>query len=289
MGRPSDPPRPDLAILGNWRITCDAQSCAVTDTDDKVPSPAKGWRSRIADNRRRMDTDLAGDPDARKRLSPVLFGLSDRLTPRLRQRARGQFLDAGCGAQPFRVVVEPLVDRYTTLDIEARVERVDYLGDVQDMKAVPGDAFDSVLCSEVLEHVPHPAQAVAELARVLKPGGTLVITVPFLARLHEEPHDYYRYTRHGLRALLEDGSFVVEEIVETGSLFSFIGHQISVAVLGLTWHLGPLRQVAIVLNAALVVRPAVTIDRLVGLSRLLPLGYVVVATRSPAGAGEGNG
>jgi SAM-dependent methyltransferase len=241
-----------------------------------------GLRARISENRRNIDIELAGDPEARKVISPVLLGLTEQVTPRLQARAKGRFLDAGCGTQPFRSVVEAQVDQYLGYDIEDRSGRLDYTGSVEDMGAVPGDSIDTLLCSEVLEHVAHPERAVAEFARVVRPGGSLVLTVPFLARLHEEPHDYYRYTRHGVGTLLDEGGFAVDEIVETGSLFSFLGHQVSVAVLGLTWHVRPLRRVAVALNRALVVRPSVALDRVTKMGRLLPLGYVVVATRRAA-------
>jgi SAM-dependent methyltransferase len=240
---------------------------------------ARGWRARVSDNRRRIDAELAGDPAARKRISPVLLGLTDALVPRLEAHARGRFLDAGCGTQPFRSVVEPHVERYLAYDIEARVDDVDFLGTVEEMSVVPDRSIDSMLCSEVLEHVAHPRRAAREFARILAPGGTLLLSVPFLARLHEEPHDYFRYTRHGVRDLLDDAGFDVDEIVETGSLFSFLGHQVSVALVGLTWHRRALRRIAVTLNDLVVVRPAAVLDRLFGGARLLPLGYVVVAKR----------
>ena len=244
-----------------------------------TPARASGLRARVAENRRAIDVDLAADPVARKRISPALYCLTNAVLPALRARSKGTFLDAGCGTQPFRTVVEPQVDRYLAFDIEARVDDVDYIGDVEDMSVVPSGSVDTLLCSEVLEHVPHPSRAMGEFARVLRPGGALVITVPFLARLHEEPHDYFRYTRHGLRRLLSDAGFEVDEITEIGSLFSFVGHQVSVGVLGLTWHRRWLRRMAVALNNLAVVRPAAALDRLSGMARLLPLGYVVVATR----------
>jgi SAM-dependent methyltransferase len=241
--------------------------------------PRSGWKARIADNRRRIDVELAEQVDARKRLSPILLSLTNELAPRLRSHAHGQFLDAGCGTQPFRTVIEPQVDRYISLDIEARVDDVDFIANVEDMGVVASGSIDAMLCSEVLEHVPHPAKAIGEFARILRPGGALLLTVPFLARLHEEPHDYFRYTRHGLRTLLDEGGFDVKEIAETGSLFSFVGHQVSLGLLGLTWHLRLLRRVMVALNSLFVVRPATALDRLARMNRLLPLGYVVVATR----------
>jgi SAM-dependent methyltransferase len=248
----------------------------------KQPQSREGrprWKTRIAENRRRIDVELARHPEARGELSPALYGLTDALVPALRMHAKGEFLDVGCGTQPFRTLIEPQVGRYLTYDIEARAGEIDFIGTAEDMHAVADESIDSMLCSEVLEHVPHPHVAIREFARVLRPGGVLLLTVPFLARLHEEPHDYFRYTRHGLRRLLDDGGFDIDEIAETGSLFSFLGHQVSVGVLGLTWHMPRVRRLAVAANRALVVRPAVTMDRAAGLGRLLPLGYVVVASR----------
>lgn len=243
-------------------------------------SPGRsGLMGRIAENRRRIDVELADDPEARMTLSPALHGLTTAVTPALRTHAKGTVLDAGCGSQPFRPVVEEQVERYVSYDIEARVESVDFIGDVEDMRAVADRTADVILCSEVLEHVPHPHVALAEFARIVRPGGVLVVTVPFLARLHEEPHDYFRYTRHGLRRLFDDAGFDLEEIVETGSVFSFVGHQVSLALLGLTWHRPRLRRLAVALNRWLVVRPAVALDRISRFGRMLPLGYVVVGKR----------
>ena len=64
-----------------------------------------------------------------------------------------------------------------------------------------------MLCTQVLEHVAEPAAVLAELRRVLRDGGELWLTVPFVGELHEEPHDHYRYTSHGLRGLCERAGF----------------------------------------------------------------------------------
>lgn len=70
--------------------------------------------------------------------------------------------------------------------------------------ALPSDQFDAVVISEVLEHVQNPGAAAAEIWRILKAGGIVIATTPFLMPIHDRPHDYYRFTRYGLAYLFRD-------------------------------------------------------------------------------------
>ncbi len=229
-------------------------------------------------NREAIDRELA-KTGKRRYFSPVMLGLYSELVPRLQVYAAGRFLDVGCGTMPFRQYVADQVKEYRCLDIEARIEGVDYLADIQDMSVIESSAFDTALCSEVLEHVPDPSRAIAELHRVLSPRGKLILTVPFLSRLHEEPNDYYRYTSHGLRHLLEQRGFEVIEIVATGSVFSFLGHQLATLIVCSTYGIPILRQVIFWANAVLCVLPCHWLDKVPGLRAKMPIGYVAVATR----------
>lgn len=83
-----------------------------------------------------------------------------------------------------------------------------------------GDRFDVVVISEVLEHVHSPHLAVENLHRILVPGGRLVLTTPFILPIHEQPHDYYRYTRYGLEFLLREFNEVT--VRERNSYFEAI-------------------------------------------------------------------
>src|SRR4030095_2041621 len=79
----------------------------------------------------------------------------------------------------------------------------------------------------VLEHTPKPRQLVAEMARVLKKDGALILAAPFSFRLHEEPHDYFRYSPHGLSELCNEAGLAIERVEQVGSLWSLIGHQVN--------------------------------------------------------------
>jgi len=136
-------------------------------------------------------------------------------TPALRGR---DILDLGCGRQPYKQMVE--ARSYTGVDAEMAVcPDVVATGD---MLPFASGAFNGAICSEVLEHTPDPARVIAELRRVLKAGGVLYLTVPQMWYLHYEPHDYFRFTSHGLRRLLEDACFRVLRSERQGGLGLFL-------------------------------------------------------------------
>ena len=115
----------------------------------------------------------------------------------------GRLLDVGCGRMPYRDVFAPRFTRYVGMERDRGRyggRGVDAWGDATALPFLRG-IFDTVLSNQVLEHVPEPGQAMMETARVLKPGGHLILTAPHIWGIHEEPHDYYRYTSYGLRYL----------------------------------------------------------------------------------------
>lgn len=134
-------------------------------------------------------------------------------------KATGTIADVGCGAQPYRGLLGRDT-RYVGIDTEDALEQFGY--DVADVRAIGSDGrwpledreADVVLATETLEHVPEPPAFLAEAHRALKPGGRLIITVPFAARWHYIPYDYWRFTPSSLRMLLEQAGF--EDVVVNG-------------------------------------------------------------------------
>lgn len=147
---------------------------------------------------------------ARKGLREAIGVLSDQMT--------GRLLDVGCGSKPYQLLF-PEVE-YIGLDIDSDIARKRGVADYfYDGSVFPFEAgsFESVLCNQVLEHVFNPDEFLLEINRVLKHGGRLLLTVPFVWDEHEQPFDYARYSTFGLRALLEKSGFKIIEHKKLGA------------------------------------------------------------------------
>ncbi len=145
------------------------------------------------------------------------FFLSSRALRREIARAgesmRGLLVDVGCGAQPYRDCFPQA--EYVGMEVLQASEHgsrkyADLYFDGLNAPLLDGCA-DHLLCSQVLEHVFEPDLFLAELARVLAPGGTLLLTVPFVWDEHEQPYDYARYSSFGLRHLARKHGFEAVE------------------------------------------------------------------------------
>ena len=122
-------------------------------------------------------------------------------------------LDAGAGRAPYQDLFSHAI--YETADFLAvkgkKYTSPDYVCDLTEIP-VEDARFDHVILTQVLEHVPEPPRVLAELHRVLKPGGRLWLTAPLFYAEHEQPYDFFRYTQFGLRRLLGDAGFEVLQI-----------------------------------------------------------------------------
>lgn len=130
-------------------------------------------------------------------LWPALTGAVQRVLAE-RRTARLLVLDLGCGERPYADLFGAAY--CIGIDCSTTGARPDIVADAQRLP-LAGGCVDLVFCSQVLEHVTDPAALLAECARVLRPGGALVLSAPFWWPLHEEPHDHWRFTCHGLDGL----------------------------------------------------------------------------------------
>jgi len=114
-------------------------------------------------------------------------------------------LDIGAGHSPYS---DSFPNR-TTLD-NSNTHNPDIVADLHNLP-IEDESYSFILCTEVLEHLYDPKKAVSELERVLKPGGTMILTTRFIFPIHDAPHDYFRFTEYGLKSLFSDWEMLVFE------------------------------------------------------------------------------
>jgi SAM-dependent methyltransferase len=162
----------------------------------------------------------------------------------------GTLLDVGCGAQVFRSLL-PRSVRYRGIDTQDAKERFGY--EVPDTDyyegedwQVPSASVDAVLCTEVLEHIDAPLPFLQRIFAVLRPGGRLILTVPFAARWHFIPYDYWRYTPSSLRLLLTGSGFERVRVTARGNPVTVACYKVMALLLILLFDSqgGPLRRIA---------------------------------------------
>jgi SAM-dependent methyltransferase len=200
----------------------------------------------------------------------------------------GVLLDVGCGAQPYRPLL-PVDVQYRGIDTADAQAHFGYR--MPDTVYFDGDAWpvesgsvDVVLSTETLEHVLEPSRFLAEARRCLRPGGTILMTVPFSARWHFIPHDYWRYTPSTLQHLLDEAGFNEIGVYPRGNAVTVAAYK--VLALGLPFlvpqHGGALRRAAS-LGLGVLALPLLLVPAVIGRMSLASgggddcLGYTVKA------------
>ncbi len=188
---------------------------------------------------------LRANPDPKavalsSRLNVDLLGAA--LGELLAKHACGRLLDLGCGSVPLYAAYREKVQSVLCVDWAQSahgLSHVDITADLNQPLPLRDQSANTVLLTDVLEHLSSPGLLLREVARVLTPGGALVGSVPFMYRLHEEPHDHCRFTCHALRHMAQEAGLQTEHLVPyawgTDVLFDIMGK----LLLGLHWRLGP--------------------------------------------------
>jgi SAM-dependent methyltransferase len=185
-------------------------------------------------------------------------------------------LDAGAGEGSYSHHFAK--QRYCALDLGIgdaawNYSRLDVIGDLENLPFRDA-AFDACINVVTLEHVREPAAVVRELARSLVPGGRLLLVAPHEWEEHQQPHDYYRYTRYGLAYLLESAGLTELSITPVGGFFRLLSRRLLNA---LQFFPGPSMFVA----AIFLVPPALVLPLFEPLDRRrnFTLGFICTARK----------
>ncbi|MFK8183241.1 MAG: class I SAM-dependent methyltransferase [Phormidesmis sp.] len=199
----------------------------------------------------------------------------------LRHYATGKLLDLGCGKVPLYHSYRKHVSEVICVDWENSLHKNEYLDCVCDLtQPLPFDneTFNTILLSDVLEHIPNPEQLWTEIARLLSPTGKLIMNVPFYYWLHEVPHDYYRYTDFALRRFVENAKMRTIKLQAVGGTPEILADTLSkhlktIPVIGTVGTIG--------IQAFTKTFIKTTLGRKLSqkTSILFPLGYFLVAEK----------
>jgi SAM-dependent methyltransferase len=190
-------------------------------------------------------------------------------------------LDAGSGEGQYKRFFAH--QRYLGVDLGVGDARWNYraLDAVADLTALPFPAstFDAALNIVTIEHLRDPASALAEIGRVLKPGGAFLLVAPLEWEEHQQPHDYFRYTRFGLRSLLESAGFDEIQLTPAGGFFRLLSRRLlnglQFFMRGVGWLLFP-AAVLVFVPLSLVLPVLEPLDR----ERNFTLGYICTARKT---------
>lgn len=209
----------------------------------------------------------------------------EEIADRIRQFAaslpdRARLLDAGAGEGQYARCFKR--QRYVGVDLGVGDAAWNYarLDAVADLGALPfpNCSFDAAINIVTLEHLRDPGGALAEIARTLAPSAPLLLVAPHEWEVHQAPHDYFRYTRHGLEWLLQDAGFEIVDITPVGGYFRLLARRL---LNGLQFFTGGVRWLLFVPGALCLVPPALILPFLDPLDRArnFTLGYIVLARK----------
>lgn len=226
--------------------------------------------------RGRAASDYYAGRDEYFLLSPAGLTLLQSLEPIVKEYCCGRVLDAGAGRGAYRDLLLKTAENYVGMDVGLS-NATDVIGDAQKLPFLSA-SFDTVFCSQVLEHTPEPCLALTEFKRVLRPGGKLILSVPHISWLHNEPHDYYRYTNHGLSFLLGQSGLKPKAIIAAGGLLSLLGHVVSTLLVNMTFGIPGVHRFAMCFNRVFV-RLVSALDTTLEKKKVFALNYIVLAEK----------
>ncbi len=252
-----------------------------------VERGSEGWRPPLLI---RETGGITGFVAGVRRFLDLQAGSIWRDVSEILPEVRGVVLDVGCGAQPYRRLINSLAT-YRGIDTQAAKANFGYQAPGTDIFSgdtwpVEDESIDVVLCTETLEHVFDTRRFLTELARCLKPGGLVLMTVPFAARWHFVPYDYWRFTPSSLDELLRSIGCVDVRVYARGNAGTVACYKVMALILRLLLpqNSGPIRGVlerlmGLALSPFLVALAIIGNISLLGRGGDDCLGYTVMATK----------
>ena len=203
---------------------------------------------------------------------------------------QGQVVDLGAGASPYYDLIAPMAKSYIAIDREfsfpeQEVRGIKRVAATMESLPLTTESIDTVLCTQAIYQMLYPIDALREVARILRPGGYAVFSVPHISPIHSEPNDLYRFTPDGFRKLAEAAGLHFRSVHVQGQLFSSfalcfaMSLVLSPVVPGQSMQLLPRRQLLFAPLIALVNGISYLLDAVLPFNRT-PVNFIIVMTKS---------
>lgn len=203
--------------------------------------------------------------------------VAQRYQANLPEHARGRLLDLGCGKVPLYAAYKPYVSAVTCVDWTGG-DYIDFECDLSRPLPFINEQFDTIILSDVLEHIPEPQLLWREMARILAPDGKIIMNVPFFYWIHAHPFDYYRYTNFALQRFVEGSELRLVSLNAIGGVVEVLADIVGKAVSKIPL-IGYALSAAIQSTALSFQRTGVGQRLSDRTARNIPLGYFVIAQR----------
>ena len=138
---------------------------------------------------------------------------------------------------------------------------------------------DSIISIDVLEHVPNPDKFIAEMYRVLKPGGNIILSTPFFFYLHEEPNDYFRFSKYGLEILFLRNGFSIIEVTPIAGVISIFGILLSILITRIFKNTQLLLKAMLRINKFIQLRLLAPLDAILDKNKRFAQGHFIIAKK----------
>jgi len=170
-----------------------------------------------------MKKASSGHPN-KKAHNWLAYTTSDKLLERFSGKVSGKLYDLGCGEAPYKEYFLQFADEYVGVDWAASIHdtKADIVADLNEPLPIQEHVADTVVSLSVMEHLKQPQVMLGEAYRILKPGASMILQVPWQWWVHEAPHDYFRYTPYALRHMFEKAGFVDIEVVPQSGFFTTV-------------------------------------------------------------------
>jgi len=154
----------------------------------------------------------------------LIYDINDNVLKNYSKYFKGHLVDLGCGEAPYKKYLSQFIDRYTGVDWSNTFHNsaADIVSDLNVQIKIDNEVADSIISFSVMEHLSEPQIFINESYRILKRNGYMVLQVPWQWRIHEAPHDYFRYSPYALKYMFTKAGFHEIEIESQGGFFTTV-------------------------------------------------------------------